>query len=158
MSDTRIYPIDTDGLSKGSVIPSQEIASICHHTPGTDAYALFCLKLREYIQARFAERNEIITVVGERNALRILTDAEASEYNRDQFKRRSKQMVGIHVRACGVDVTALNEDQQKDHEHTIMRQATVLSHMREGWKAKLITHERTTPRIGEAENINHDRT
>ena len=147
MTDARIYPIDTDQLHKGSVIHAQEIANIFHAQQGTERFNLCSLRLREYITDKFAERSETVTVVSDRGNLRILTDAEAAEYNRDEFKRKSRQMLHIHKRNCGVNTAALDEKQQRDHERVIMRQSAVLSHMREGWKTPLLAHERQTPKL-----------
>lgn len=147
MTDARIYPIDTDALHKGSVITPEEIQAIFHAQVGTSAYCVAALRLRNYITDRFAERNETVTVISDRNALRILTDPEAADYNRDAFRRKSGQMLSIHKRNCGVDQSALNDKQRRDHERVIMRQSVVLTHMREGWKAPLLAHERTTPKI-----------
>jgi hypothetical protein len=147
METAKIYPIDTDQLNKGDKITPEEIASIFHAIPGTADYALQSLRLRDYITQRFMERSEVVTIIAEKNALRILTDAEAAEYNRDAFKKRSRQMLHIHLRACGVDTANLDDKQQREHERVLLRQGVVLSHMRYGWKAPLIANERKTPKI-----------
>jgi hypothetical protein len=147
MTDARIYPIDTDALHKGSVITPEEIQAIFHVQVGTSAYCVAALRLRNYITDRFAERNETVTVISDRNALRILTDPEAAEYNAKRFRGLCGTLGETHIRNCGVDTSALDDKQKRDHERVIMRQSVVLTHMREGWKAPLLAHERQTPKL-----------
>lgn len=151
METAKIYPIDTDQLNKGDKIPAEVISQICGFSPSDARFSIESLKLKEYIVSRLSERGEIVTVISDKNNLRILSDEEAVDYNQYRFRRHFGGMVGSHMRMLGIDTAQLSEAKQKEHERVCLRQGMVICGAREAWKAPLIANERQTPKISAGE-------
>jgi hypothetical protein len=148
------YPIQTDDLSKGSVITADELERATGVRRDSDRYRLGLLKVRDYITERFRDRGEIITVKQEGDTLRILTDAEATEYNERSAEQGLAKMGRALVRQVGVDVRNLTDAQRRDHERRLLIQSKTLQAARAGRRAALQPgrHERTTPQLNGPED------
>jgi hypothetical protein len=145
-SERTEYPINTENLVKGSRVSIREIEEAYGVRFGTDAFQLAALKLTSYLERRFRDRGQIVTVVQRKGDVVILTDAEAATENSRQFDLKVRGAARAHVRGQGVDRSQLNEGDRAVHDRNLESQGRQLSALR---AAKGLptpsAHKRQTP-------------
>ena len=88
------YPFDFDNLHKGTSFTGEELSRIVNEKIGTDAYSFQVMELKQTIERELASRGLLVTIKHEGYGLRILTDAEATEYNSKRFYSGLKSLRG----------------------------------------------------------------
>ncbi len=124
--------IDFDKLEKGSKLPPALLARVIGVDRETEYrdYLLGCLQIRAVIAAHFlTEHNLIVTIVSEKDALRILDDAPAADSNRRAGKRALKMYRSAHRRNVAVDASKLSQDEREQHTRTLEVQSKYLQAM-----------------------------
>lgn len=105
------WPIDTASLKKGDVITVQQLELAAGRQQGTTSFQMDVLQIKAFVMSALWARGLSAVVVQDRGCLRILTDAEALEYNQrfhDQGLRRARR---AHIFQCHVDVAGLSHEQ-----------------------------------------------
>jgi hypothetical protein len=115
---TEKYPLDFDVLEKGSIVDAETCLRVTKAKSDSE-HQLGLLKLRQMIETKLEGRGMRVTIKIEGKALRILTDAEASEYNAERQAKSLKHFAVSHMRLCGVDTANLTPEQRVDHERRV---------------------------------------
>jgi hypothetical protein len=139
------FPFDYDALGKGDVITVERLQDLTGLTYGTTAFSLQVLRYQKVIEDELLARGRAVTVCSEKGSLRILTDAEASEYGAKLFASRFRQMMTAHRGCLRVDVTNLDDEQKAAHGRTLLTQGAMLAAARTAKRESLTAHERVTP-------------
>lgn len=144
-------PLDFDELQKGSLIPQD----ICAHAVGCDPsdykrYSLKLMSLVSEIESRLADRNLFVTVRREGDALRILEDSSAAEYNDLMFHQGMRTMRRRLTKQMQVDGSQLDEDQAAEHKRNIIVNGRIYQAAKDAKREalKLEAHSRKVPAIG----------
>lgn len=127
--ETTEYPIATSHLQKGDTINAETIEAAFGVKRGTQAYQFAVMRVCDHVRQRFAERvpAEIVTVVQDHDAVVVLTDNEATEYNARRFKSGIAQAARSHRQQLGVDRSKLDEAKVPEHDRSLTVQGRVLS-------------------------------
>lgn len=146
-SETREYPFDTDELTKGSIVPPDVIESAYGVKRGTDRYAFATLRASEYVERRFADRGQVVTVVIRKDALHILTDEEAVGHNRASFRAGARKMRRANMRQAGSDRALMSEATRAEHDRDLEVSGRVLGAMSKELGRRVIAQpvKRNTP-------------
>jgi len=142
----REYPIETDGLDKGSVIDADTIKQSCGHRRGSDGYRLAMLRIQEYVERRLAERGLVVVTRIEKYTIPICTDTEASDYTQREIARGLRKMRRHHRKMGTVDRANLTDKKRMEHDiaHTIIGRS-LSAYLRESRKPAAIPCARSTP-------------
>ena len=141
--------VPMDQLSKGSYIAPEVIERTIGFIRGSAEYNLQMLKLKEMVEARFEEAENPVTIKVEQDGLRILTDAEATEYNHRMFKIGMRRLFESHRKMMNVDEGSMRQDQISAHRQRANAQAHVVASVwTQNQKMKLIPYTRAIPTIG----------
>lgn len=142
MGLTDKYPIDVKALHKGQLLTVDQLQHITGKKPtDQNAFAFALLALREFIQ-----ENSDFTVKLTVEGLRILTDAEAAEYNHRRFRGHLVGLARRHERNSVVDASELPEAAARQHAHDLLNESRYLTALTK--TAKRITveeHKRSLP-------------
>lgn len=148
MSDeqrAREYPIETDGLHKGSVVDSATIELAFGVKVGTDKFHLAVLQCQEYIERRLAERGEIVVTRQDKNDVRICTDSEAAKYTEREFRAGMRKMARHYRKMTTVDRSNLTDEEREAHDRRLEVNGRTLSAMRSVRKPQALPTRRATP-------------
>lgn len=107
-----IYPLDTSNLNKGDVITVDQVRAVAKADPGSSKYAWTLLKLSRFVTRKLAERGLKVTVCSIKGQLRILTDAEAEEYNVRAAKYGKRKIRRAATRHALIDLSNLTPEQR----------------------------------------------
>lgn len=146
---TKRYPVDLSTIIKGRVFSPEEIEYLTGAKRGTPEYALALLNLRTHIEnALITTGHPPLTLKCDHNSLRVLTDAEAAEYNAQQFDRLQRRAARRFALQMAVDISELSENERETHEKKVLVNGKILqaiSNVRKQFKLK--PHERKTPSL-----------
>jgi hypothetical protein len=120
------YPFDIAALAKGQRIEPDRLERLSGLKRGTSAYAFRLLTWSKWIEDRTAETMRPLLCRISNDGIEIMTDADASEYLRDQFESGAAKMRRSHRRSILVDVAGLTEQQRVEHLLEQQRMATRL--------------------------------
>jgi hypothetical protein len=136
MNDTpaQPFPLDFEALRKGDVIAPEVIEAAYRVSRADRNYQLATMKLKERIERDLEARGYPVTIKQEKDALRILTDPEAVEYNDAAFKASLRAIGRAHHRLCVVDTEQLTEQERRAHSRAVMGQAMQIAGMRNARK------------------------
>ena len=124
------YPLDTAGLTKGSIVDTETVERIANASRGTAAFHFWLLKLSRFIRRELRDRGQIITITTRKERIEILADAKASEYNGRWFKHRQRGMRRNFRQAAAVDRAHLTGDEQNRHDTDVARMGAVVLAMK----------------------------
>jgi predicted small secreted protein len=124
---TEKYPFDFDALQKGDLIDAIHIEKVLRLSRGTPAYQLKLMGLKDEVERELMQRGRPVTVKIEKQSLRILTDAEATEYNEARFNHQLRGAKRSFHRQMNVDVSQLTEDQKASHERRVLWQGGIMT-------------------------------
>ena len=113
--ETERYPFDIASLDKGQRIEPDRLEAVSGLRRGTSAYAFKLLTWSRWIEERTAETLRPLLCRISNDGIEIMTDADASEYLRDQFESGAAKMRRSHRRSVLVDVAGLTEQQRGEH-------------------------------------------
>ena len=125
------HPINFDTLQKGSVIHPDDVAQATDCEVGSTAYGLAAMGLCKRIEDDLLSRGMPVTVIIRSGAIHVLSDEEASEYNRRAFYKRLAGMARDHTRMQRVDVGQLSELARAKHEEQLLSQAKYIAGVRQ---------------------------
>lgn len=146
MNDVSRWPIDYDALRKGTTISRERLERITGKQAGTKDYQLKLLAIQSQIERELNQRGHAWTIKIQKDEIRVLTDAEASTYNHALQVQARCAMEKRYALNAAVDVSALGEDQRKQHDRTMEvdgKYLLALQHVRRS--LRLAGHARRTP-------------
>ena len=150
LDETRRWPVDYETLKKGDVITADRLEKLVGLKRDNPRYSLAIMSLKQRIQDDLEDIGSIWTLAIVKNDLRVLTDAEASEYNHRSLLNGMAKMFRSQYRNMAVDVTELTDDQEKDHIRRIEVDGKILQAIRAARKTPKFTDEvRTVPGLPE---------
>ena len=147
MKSVNYFPVDIDALTKGQVLLVEEIENIlgCSRS-AQPQFALKALGLRNKIAKMLRDRGKPATVVLAKGTIRVLTDAEAVEYNPRQYRHGARKMARAHKRSMDVDPALLTCEQLKKHERSVIVQGCILQAIdSQRRRLAIAIHQRQTP-------------
>lgn len=121
---TNEIPLDT--LKKGQFIPPEIVERVACMERSEYSFRFRMLELRQRIQDHFEANGMTVTVCCDGFGLKILTDAEAAEYNAEAFKRRLRGTFEAHRRMMGLDAAALDAGQREAYDRKIIAQGRII--------------------------------
>ena len=113
--ETERYPFEIAALDKGQRIEPERLEALSGLKRGSSAYAFKLLTWSKWIEERTAETHRPLLCRISNDGIEIMTDADASEYLRDQFESGAAKMRRSHRRSVLVDVAGLTEQQRGEH-------------------------------------------
>lgn len=134
-SDSAPYPIDFDALRKGDVVSPEVISAVYGVERSSRGFQVCALNLKDRIERALGERGYPVTVKTEMDAIRILTDAEAVQYNAASFERGVSAMARSHRRLAAVDHAQLDARESEKRDRLLLNQATQLLALRRSRRA-----------------------
>lgn len=145
-----IHEVPLETLTKGSYITPEVIEKALGFDRGSNEYSLQSLKLKETIEAWFEERGNPVTIKSEQDGLRILTDAEATEYNHRMFKIGMRRLFESHRKMLNVSEKNMTSEQVSSHRQRMNAQAHVTAAVwTQNQTLRLIPYSRQVPTIGD---------
>jgi hypothetical protein len=143
------YPIDYEALKKGDMLDIYELEKIfaMNHQPGSKAWDFAVMGLQQKIHHQTG-----LTVKCDNGALRILSDAEASEANAAEVDRHKRGIFSRNRKLLQVDRGALTNDQAAVHDRRLLICGTYAAALI-GAKRTIIAQSPTDaipPRLGPA--------
>lgn len=140
------YPLATDDLSKGSVVPTEVIERAFRVQRDTKDFQLALLRASDFIARRFRDRGEVVFVTQERGSLRVLTDEEAVSYGAKLFRQGVRMAAHAHARQSAADRALMSEATRAEHDRSLEVQGRMLSAMRKERRAPVVeAAKRATP-------------
>ena len=121
------FPIKTDHLVKGSVIAVDVIEAAFGNKRETQRYQLDLMSVQDYVERRFADRGEVVFVIQEKGALRILTDEEAPAYAAKLFREGIRRAGRAHRRQLGADRSQMSDPTRVTHDRQLEVQGRMLA-------------------------------
>lgn len=155
----RKHPLDFDVLKKGDVITIEKMEEIFSLSRKDEDFCFKRMGLRNKIIDELDVRGYIVTVVFDHDALRILTDEEASDYNDRRFQKGIKVMFQAHRRNLGVDRGNLSEDKKKVHDRNLeVNGGTLSATLEKRQELRFLPQKRKTPLIPEDKKKDDDQS
>jgi hypothetical protein len=146
MSEANRYPFDLDKLNKGDLIPVNQIEKIVGVRRNTESYALKLMAVQQRLSRDLRNAGRNITVVTHKKGIKLLTDAEASQYNHLKVHQHRRAMLRGHYRNMEVDVAQLSEEQKSQHDRYIEVDGRFVQAVQQvSAQLKLEPYVRTTP-------------
>lgn len=118
------FPLDFDQLRRGDYLPPETVEKATLTERSHPQFWAAALKLRDEIRAHFQHAHgDLVTIVSERDGLRILTHQEQAEYAPQREAKAVRQLVLSHAEGKAVDVAQLGDEQRQKHERWMLRNA-----------------------------------
>ena len=146
--DAERYPVDFDTINKGTVIDPDTIEGIYGIKRTDAAYSLKAMRLAKKIEEELENRGLYVTACVADNAVCVLTDSEASEYNYASAMTRFRGMVRAHSKLSTVDTSEFEPKENATHTRKHVVLGAMISGAVQGRKqghAQLTAHKRNTP-------------
>lgn len=126
--------LNIDQLGKGSVLEPQTLSAFFGVSLDDRRYTMRILELRDAVSDHFrTKRGEVVTLAIRDDALHVLSDEEAAEYNRRDFERGVRALRRAHRRNLAVNLGQLGGKDRAEHLRALEsqgRQALALSRER----------------------------
>jgi hypothetical protein len=113
--DTEKFPFDVALLRKGMRIEPERLESLSGLRRGTSQFAFKLLTWSRWIEDRTVDTMTPLICRISNDGIEIMTDADASEYLRDQFEGGAAKMRRAHRRSVRVDIAGLTDQQRAEH-------------------------------------------
>lgn len=111
------YPLDFSALDKGQLLEIETLEAVfAQRYETSNDWDLQLMKLQGLIHAHRSD----ITVTIDRDRLRVLTDAEASEHNAQLVARGARLIMSRNERLLSVDRGQLDADQSIKHDRRVL--------------------------------------
>jgi hypothetical protein len=144
MEDAVRYPVDYDAVHKGDVIDIKRVEEILGKRYGTVAYQAKIVGFICEFQNQLWDRGKPFTVINRRGTVAILTDTEASVYNRRWFLGRKRGLLKNHRQLLHVDASQFDPDTAKGHDRAVVIQGRTLAAMLEARTIRPVAYQRAT--------------
>ena len=116
-----------------------------HPRTNAEGYRFGLMGLRTRIMRDMFRLDRPVTVRSRRNALVVLTDEQASEYNTVQQRHGLRKHRRAHRRNVNVDMNNLTDEQKTVHERRLLVGEVLLRSLSKAKKTlRLETHSRVT--------------
>jgi hypothetical protein len=109
------FPFDVATLRKGMRIEPERLESLSGLRRGTSQFAFKLLTWSRWIEDRTVDTMTPLICRISNDGIEIMTDADASEYLRDQFESGAAKMRRSHRRSVRVDIAGLTDQQRGEH-------------------------------------------
>ena len=119
--DAQRWPLDFEALKRGDYLTPEIVEAAVQCSRFDKNYRLEVLRLRTMIQDSFVARGDLVTVVSERDGLRILTHSEQADYAPEREARSVRQMLLAKAEGAAVDLKQLGDEQRQRHERWLLR-------------------------------------
>lgn len=119
--DAQRWPLDFEALKRGDYLTPEIVEGAVQCSRFDKNYRLEVLRLRAMIQDSFVSRGDLVTVVSERDGLRILTHSEQADYAPEREARSVRQMMLAKAEGAAVDLKQLSDEQRQRHERWMLR-------------------------------------
>ena len=129
-TELKPWPMDFDTLQKGDVIPVADVEQMTGKKQGTKEYQFAILNVVDRIKGALFHKEKFWTIAIRKDAICILTDAEATEYNFREGERAQCRLKRLNVQMLAVDSTQLTDEQRDVHYRKQQTLAFVVSSMR----------------------------
>ena len=129
-TELKPWPMDFDTLKKGDVIPVADVERITGKKAGTKQYAFAALNIVKRMRDHLFDKEKYWTIVMRKDAICILTDIEAAEYNSHEYETSRNRLKRLHVQTLAVDSMQLSDEQRRTHYRRLQVQAFEMSAMR----------------------------
>ena len=113
-SITSVYPIDTEQIKKGDVLPPDLLTQIVKLDATDRKYQWKILKLKDFIAKAMANRGAPATLVIRGYSIVVLTDAESGPYNARMARLGARRIRRSRARHAVVNLENLTPDQRKE--------------------------------------------
>jgi len=124
------WPMDYDALKKGDVIAVADVERITGKKQGTKEYQFALLGLVKRMRDALFHQEKFWTIAIRKDAVCILNDVEASEYNPREYESSRNRLKRLHVQCLAVDSAELTDGQREAHYRRLQVQAFEMSAMR----------------------------
>lgn len=124
------FPLDFDALQRGIYLPPETVEKAVLKSRTDPDYWAAVLRLREEIRKHFQGRGDFVTVVCEKDGLRILTHVEQADYAPGREQQAIRQIVVAQLEGRAVDVQQLGDEQRARHERWLHRNSFRLQQLR----------------------------
>lgn len=123
------FPIDYETLQKGDVVPVERIEEIVNMKRDDVRFSLKVAALVDRIRRELLDRDKPWTVAVVKGQIRVLTDAEATIYQRQRREQahRSERQAFFYI--SKVDVAALTPEQRVEHEREVINSGRFIQAM-----------------------------
>jgi hypothetical protein len=124
------WPMDFDALKKGDVIPVADVEQMTGKKQGTKEYQFALLNMVKRMRDNLFHNEKFWTIAIRKDAICILNDVEASEYNPKEYETSRNRLKRLHVQCLAVDSMQLSDEQRDAHYRRLQVQAFEMSAMR----------------------------
>lgn len=124
--------IDLTNVEPGHVFSMAQCEEAIGFPRDRDRYQwnFMLMQLCEQVQKQLWNSGKHFTVVTSKSEIRVLTHAEASEYNANMFDNAIKKMRRTNRKLMAVDTTGFSENALVSHEKAIVKQSRILAMMK----------------------------
>lgn len=130
-TDSSPYPYDFDKLDKGSIIPPEELERIFDVKRHDRRFGMEAMFLCGRVELELRVRGIEATACMDKDALKVLTDAEAVLYHHRAFERGVRKLAKSHAGMMRVDTSRLSQEEKAHHDSLVNRQAPQLLALRQ---------------------------
>lgn len=139
MSEQTEYPFDTDVLEKGSCVPPETIERAYGVRRNEKNYGLTLMRASNFVEGRFLDRGEVVTIESHKDGLRILTDEEQVSYNEARDKHHLRGLGRVQRRRLGADRSKIASDELRArHDTNCVRAGMRIQAIRAAERAPLL--------------------
>ncbi len=139
---TTVYPLETESLKKGDVIPATVIEQIVKVSADDRSYQFKALQLKEFITKSLAKRGELVTVVIRGASIVILTDAESGPYNSRMGRIGARRIRRSLARHSVVDLSKLTDEQRKEWDRDQIKLSLMATGLKNSRLPEVKPHKR----------------
>jgi len=123
------FKVDVSGLEAGDIIEQPICETIIGFDRSTKMYEFNfeLMQLAEYVQSQLWKIGKQLTVVSHKGSIRVLTHAEASEYNASRFDNAIKKMRKCHKRLVAVNTGGFDQESKNAHSSSLVKTSRILT-------------------------------
>jgi hypothetical protein len=151
-SEFRFTEAEFNSLQKGSRISKQQLEYIVNMYEAVDhvEYNFRKLKFKEWLEKELEKNGCVWTLAEVANRLCILTDREASTYNKRKHKNSTKRMLKAHYKNQHVDTSNLSNYEREGHVRTLAKHGQIIQAMDDAGSqtVKMSPYKRKLPVTG----------
>jgi hypothetical protein len=118
--------VGVESLNKGDTVPWHTLQTVTGQRRGSDLYRLAVLTVKQAVESRLDELGRPMTLRWRRSDLVVLTDREASDYNRSAVLSGARRMRRRHDKMASVDRNNLNDEERRRHDSALESDSRVL--------------------------------
>jgi hypothetical protein len=140
------FNIDVTDLMQGDTIDVAECETITEVNSSHKLYPFALMQLAKLVETELWRIGKQWTVCTSGGSIRILTHAEAIEYNAATFESGKRKMRLAHKRSMAIDASGLTDDLRLQLADQISKQGRMLTAMRQKKPIEVEAVKKITPR------------